>query len=436
MADLTKHESFPLDNKFPVGWDTSKGEGQKFPSVITVGELSHMLADHFGDRVRFNLVKSRPELDGVEVKGDHLQHLYVVLGELGWKVGKMAALDAWMALAHKHSYSPVVEYLDQLLSNEEVQPVDLDAVAYEYLGAEGQLDGAKVAAMLVGAVNRAYEPGCKFDGCLTLKGAQGIKKSTVFEKLASSAWFIDTHQDKQLDMRLAIHHCWIYEMQELETVTARQLEGKVKALLSSSMDTFKQPYGYGMGDHPRRSIFVASVNRDDFLKDSTGNRRFWVVDLPHRPDLGEQIDVERVARDRDRIWKAAVLAYKAGRKPILTQMEEVQNAADNQEFTQENWCVGALAQWLPELYHRLELGLRKHLPAGHFTIDEALAEVTSRGRTASQPQVADALKELGCIKHPQKMIRGVRLRLWEAPKPAPSEEEVDQIINETRRMWD
>ncbi|NBQ37703.1 MAG: hypothetical protein EBU42_09220, partial [Synechococcus sp.] len=85
-------------------------------------ELSHMLADHFGDRVRFNLVKSRPELDGVEVKGDHLQHLYVVLGELGWKVGKMAALDAWMALAHKRSYSPVVEYLDQLLSNEEVQP--------------------------------------------------------------------------------------------------------------------------------------------------------------------------------------------------------------------------------------------------------------------------------------------------------------------------
>jgi predicted P-loop ATPase len=154
-----------------------------------------------------------------------------------------------------------------------------------------------------------------------------------------------------------------------------------------------------------------------------------VVDLPHRPELGEQVDVERVARDRDRIWKAAVLAYKAGQKPMLTQMEEVQNAADNQEFTQENWCVGALAQWLRERDHLPGILDRSHLPERHFTIDEALQATMRTGRTASVPQVTDALKELGCIKHKhQKWCGGKKLRLWEAPKMEPlSKEEIEEI---------
>jgi predicted P-loop ATPase len=437
MAELTKRAFFPLDADFQDGWKY-KNDDERSPSVLSVGELSGLLTDHFGDRVKFNQLKSRPEVDGVEIKDDQLQHLYVVLGELGWSIGKMAARDAWMNLAHKHTYNPVVEYLDRLLSDENVQPVDLDAVAHEYLGATRPIDGAKVAAMLIGAVNRAYEPGCKFDGCLTLKGPQGIRKSTFFKELASQEWFVDTHQDKEVDTRQAIHSCWIYEMQELESVTAKQLEGRVKALLTSSVDTFRAPYGYGVNDHPRCSIFVASVNRDDFLKDSTGNRRFWVVDLPHRPDLGEQIDVERVARDRDRIWKAAALAYRAGRKPMLTLMEEVQNAADNQEFTQENWCVGALAQWLRERDQLPGILDRTYLPERHFTIDEALQAVNRTGRTASMPQVADALKELGCIKHKnQKRVGGQRLRLWEVPQPEPlSPEKLSQLWDKSAKIFD
>jgi predicted P-loop ATPase len=425
-----------LDDTFRIGF-AQRGEN-KLPTEISVGTLSFMLEEHFGDRIKYNLVKSRPELDGKEIKDEQLQHLYVVLSEFGWSISKTAARDAWMSLSFKNEYSPVVEYLEGLLADEEVVPVELDEVAREYLGAMGPIDGAKVAGMLIGAVQRAYEPGSKFDTCLTLKGEQGIGKSSFFKVLASADWFVDTMQEKELDLKMAIHKGWIYELQELESTTGKRAEGKVKGLLSSSVDTFKKPYGFGMDDHPRRSIFVASVNRDDFLKDSTGNRRFWVVDLPHRSELGERIDVERVERERDQIWKAAVLAYKAGKKPILTVMEEIQNAADNKAVTQENWCVGVLAQWLRMRDQLPGILDRTHLPEGHFTIDEAMEAVKQVGYATSPHQVSDALKELGCIKYKhQTTIKGQRYRLWKAPEVEPlGNEELEQAARKGANTWD
>jgi len=425
-----------LDDTFPIGF-AQKGDN-KVPAEISVGTLSFMLEEHFVDRIKYNLVKSRPELDGKEIKDEQLQHLYVVLSEFGWSVGKTAARDAWMSLAFKNEYNPVVEYLEGLVVDEAVVPVELDEIAREYLGATGPIDGAKVAGMLIGAVQRAYEPGSKFDTCLTLKGEQGVGKSSFFKALASPDWFVDTMQEKELDLRMVIHKCWIYELQELESTTGKRAEGKVKGLLTTSVDTFKKPYGFGMDDHPRRSIFVASVNRDDFLRDSTGNRRFWVVDLPHRSELGERVDVERVERERDRIWKAAVLAYKAGKKPILTVMEEIQNTADNKAVTQENWCVGVLDQWFKLQYTNPETRDRTHLPKGHFMIDEAMEAVRRGGHTATVQQVSDALKELGCFKYKhQTTIKGQRYRLWKAPEAEPlGNEELEQAARKGANTWD
>ena len=68
---------------------------------------------------------------------------------------------------------------------------------------------------------------------------------------------------------------------------------------------------------PRRSVLAASVNGDDFLRDTTGNRRFWVVDLPQKQHV-DVIDTDRIERDRDRIWKAAIAQYRAGMQPMLS----------------------------------------------------------------------------------------------------------------------
>ena len=90
--------------------------------------------------------------------------------------------------------------------------------------------------------------------------------------------------------------------------------------------TIPPPYATNIDDHPRQSIVVATVNDDQFLKDATGNRRFWVIDCPHNPKIGEVIDIDAVVQHRDAIWKAAVLAYRSGRLPLLSR--EQQNESD------------------------------------------------------------------------------------------------------------
>ena len=95
---------------------------------------------------------------------------------------------------------------------------------------------------------------------------------------------------------MAIQCCWIYEIAELDRVNPHgEKAAKLKALLSSSTDRFKRPYGKAIGNYKRPSILVSSCNQRNFLGDPTGNRRYWVIDLKDG-----QIDNNKVLRDRDR----------------------------------------------------------------------------------------------------------------------------------------
>ena len=410
-------ELLSIKDTIPQGWTGEPGREQA--SQLCVGKWSALIHKLYGQRIRFNLLHSRPEIDGQEVNENQLEYLYVVLGEQGWMISQSAARDAWMRQAYLNEYHPVVEYLEMLGECDEVEPVDLDLVAREYLGVENQLDAAKVAAMLVGAVQRALNPGCKFDNCLVLKGEQGIRKSSFFKALARPDWFIDTQHDKDLDLRLAVHQCWIYEFQELESLTTKKDASKVKGNLTTATDSFKRPYGRAVTNHLRRSIFVGTVNRDDFLRDSTGNRRFWIVELPHNANKGEYIDIDSVTRDRDRIWKAAYLAFKAGRMPILTHEQAMAVSRENENFSLENWCESALEKWLS---HRRQIGSPET-----FSLNDAME---GAGPKATTQVVCEALKALGCERLPRSRKTG-RVRLWQAPSVADlyKEETIVEIEN-------
>jgi predicted P-loop ATPase len=260
-----------------------------------------------------------------------------------------------------------------------------------------------LAATLIGAVNRVMVPGCKFDTCTVLHGAQGIYKSMFWKVLASPAWFCDTpNEDK--DLKLAIHRCWIYEIAELETKTGNKEAGAIKALLSSSVDLFRVPYGSSVEEHPRPSILVGSCNRDDFLRDTTGARRFWVITLPHDPNKSERIDVKKLEAARDSIWKSAVMAYRAGRTPVLSSDGQVDSNNRNVGYEPENIWLEPLRRWSIAA------------PAS-FSTAEALIESGLRQKdhlnSHDQRIAAEALRVLGFVrdKH-QTRSEGRRSRLW------------------------
>ena len=129
---------------------------------------------------------------------------------------------------------------------------------------------------LIAAVARVFNPACKFDYCLVIKGAQGIGKSTVFKKLGGE-WFndsINTFDTK--DAMQEIQGSWIVELGEMQA--ARKSENEmIKSFISRQNDNFRPPYGRTPIDHPRQCVFCGTTNEEEFLKDMTGGRRFLVL---------------------------------------------------------------------------------------------------------------------------------------------------------------
>ena len=395
-SDLT------IQSFLPQGW---KGKEESTRSDLKAGDLSLLLRQHLGSRLRWNLLQNRIELDGIHVSPAHVELLHVDLSEYGYNIGKEAAIDAFRRVALLNQFNPVEEYLKHISASSAITPIDLERVATEYLGSKDPLYDSMLAATLVGAVARTFEPGCKFDTCLVLKGGQGVGKSSTVKALASPDWLNDTTQPKEKETLQAIHGCWVMEFAELDSLTTKREAGAVKALLSSSVDKYQLPYGRAIEERPRRSIMIGTCNRDDFLKDDTGSRRFWVIDLHHDFASGTVIDVDRITTDRDRIWKAAVLAYRAGRQCWLSSDEQSESDRRNGSFEQEHPWESRIAQWL-----------NRNTPQG-FTTEECLidSEIKPCHDTIQVRDLQDAAKvltRLGYKRTPHQVRRYSNKRVW------------------------
>jgi predicted P-loop ATPase len=370
---------------------------------ISVGDLSALLQIKLKKRLRWNLLLNVIELDGVEMPGEAVELFYVLLSEIGYEVREKPARDALIRAARLNEYNPALEYFEAIFNMETIDPIDLDQVATDYLGTDDPLYDAMLAATLIGLVQRTFEPGSKFDNLCTLHGRQGIKKSSFWKAIASPAWFIDTAQPNRKECLQAIHSCLIFEMAELDSVTSAKATGEVKALLSSATDSYQLPYGKSVRKFPRRSIMVATGNKKGVLRDDE-HRRFWIIDLPHRLESGQEIDVDRVIADRDRIMRAAVLAYRAGRQPFLPREQQLESERRNRGFEVEHPFSDLLATWV--LDHS----------RGGFTTKQAIQDSGCRGQfdKIEQRDLQDAsriLRRLGYYRttHPERTFDNKRI---------------------------
>jgi predicted P-loop ATPase len=212
--------------------------------------------------------------------------------------------DSVVAVAKKSPVHPVRDYLDSITWDNTPR---LHAWLCVYLGATGRaayLD-AVGRRFLIQAVARIFEPGCQADHVLVLEGKQGIGKSRVARTLAvRSQWFTDSMPDlHSKDAALQLAGRWIIELAELAALRRSDLEG-MKAYLTRPVDVYRPPYARRAVAVPRQSVFVASTNEPAYLRDATGNRRFWPVRCG-------QIDLQALARDRDQLYAEAVAAYRS-----------------------------------------------------------------------------------------------------------------------------
>ena len=231
-----------------------------------------------GDRLRFNTLKKRVEIDGKEVDvGTARTWLNI---NYGFKAKtKVEFAEILVQAAKLNSYSPVVEYLDTVCAKHGSDTLILEGMAERYLGQSDPIYNTMLKQTLIAAVARGYKHGCKADTALILQGKQGVGKSTFFKVLAGGdEYFTDSFgNSSDKDERLKIHEVWFCEWAELETVFRRKDVAATKAFLSSSVDLVRPPYGRTTQKMERCSIFVGTTNQGEFLSDSTGNRRFWII---------------------------------------------------------------------------------------------------------------------------------------------------------------
>ncbi|NBQ51429.1 MAG: hypothetical protein EBU35_12500, partial [Marivivens sp.] len=174
---------------------------------------------------------------------------------------------------------------------------------------------------LIGAVARAFNPGCKHDTACVLMGDQGAYKSSFWQCLGGQ-FFSDALGDiSTKDDIMVLHRSWIMEWAELDHITNRKHAGQVKAFLSQGVDLLRVPYGKAVESFPRRGIIVGTTNKTaGFLVDETGNRRFWVI--PTTKTQTNQINTAALLLERDAIWSAAVNAYQNNESNRLPQTFE------------------------------------------------------------------------------------------------------------------
>lgn len=201
--------------------------------------------------------------------------------------------------ARVNSYNPVIEYLDDLATDEPPDCTVLDTLATKWFGAEFNVENVFLKRWLIAAVRRAYDPGCKVDTTLVLQGSQGIGKSDFVTALFGE-WYRDQMPDlsNNRDASHALEGFWAVEFGELDKML-RVDARTVKDFLTRRIDNYR---AFGTGEkiaRKRSTVFIGTTNEDDFLRDSTGERRFLPIAVK-RVVPGAQVRAMR-----DDVWRAA-----------------------------------------------------------------------------------------------------------------------------------
>jgi predicted P-loop ATPase len=281
-----------------------------------------------------------------------------------WAPGKFK--DALLTAASERAYHPIKEYFNSLPVWDGTERVD--RLLIDYLGAEDNIYTREVMRKtLVAAVARIYEPGTKFDYVLILNGEQGIGKSTFFAKLAKH-WFSDSLTVSDMRDKAAaekLQGYWILELGELAGLRKMDVE-TVKSFITRTDDKFRQSYGVHVENHPRQCIIVGTTNSEKgFLRDVTGNRRFWPVQV-----IGGKKSIwnELTDGEVDQIWAEAIEKYKAGEELLLKGEAAVIAYQHQQEAMEEDDREGLVREYLdtllPENWDEMDIFQRRNFLAG------------------------------------------------------------------------
>ena len=299
-------------------------------------------------------------LDGMEIKGDvpwkHPSKFWrdaddaQLISYVDENYGTFSQRNYDIAVAKvtdDRSYHPIREFLQALPEWDKVERVD--TLLIDYLGAaDNKYVRAVTRKTLCAAACRVLNPGCKFDTMLVLNGSQGIGKSTLIAKLGGE-WFSDSlslNDTKDKTAAEKLQGYWILEIGELAGLRKAEVE-TLRSFLSRQNDIYRASFGKRTTPHPRQCVFFGTTNAESgYLRDTTGNRRFWPVKTPGG---GSKRSWDVTQEDVLQIWAEVMHYVKAGEKLYLDPEVEALAKAEQREAMESDEREGLVREYLEAL---------------------------------------------------------------------------------------
>ncbi len=267
--------------------------------------------------------------------------------------------DGLLIVEEKNKFHPIRDYFNSLVWDGVKR---VDNLFIDYLGASDTKYNRMVTRKaLVAGVARIFNPGVKFDYMLVLVGKQGVGKSHILSLLGQN-WYSDsfnTVQGKEAYEQL--QDAWIIEMAELTAAKKAETEA-VKHFISKREDIYRVAYGKRVTKFPRQCVFFGTTNEMDFLKDKTGNRRFWPV-MVEKHRIKKNLWREDIKAEIHQIWAEAVELWKMGEELFLELELEEQAVKIQEKHTERSSMEGLIHEYLemslPENWEDLDVAARR-----------------------------------------------------------------------------
>ena len=319
------------------------------------------------------------QLDGMEIKGEvpwtHPSKFWrdaddaQLISYIDRNYGAFSARNyeiAVVKVADDRSYHPIREYIESLPAWDDTPRVD--TLLIDYLGADdNEYVRAVTRKTLCAAIARILNPGCKFDTMLVLNGPQGVGKSTLISKLAGE-WFSDSlnlsdTKDKTAAEKLQGY--WILEIGELAGLRKAEVE-TLRSFISRQNDIYRASFGKRATPHLRQCVFFGTTNAESgYLRDTTGNRRFWPVKTPGN---GKKRSWQLSTFEVQQIWAETLAYVKNGEKLYLDSTLEQLAKSEQREALESDEREGLVREYidtlLPEEWDQMDLFERKNFLNG------------------------------------------------------------------------
>lgn len=415
----------PAEPKVKVGAGfANDGERQKLTRTAIAAMLYNWPA--WDGVLWYDVLKRRPfavdppvegkmTLENGQLSKGDLAQICLWFDAMGFLVSKESVEEGLWTVVRKpdRQRNAIAEYLDSLPPVNEVK--HLNTLATDVLGASDPFANTLVLKTLVAAARRARNPGHRHRAMLVLKGPQYCGK-TAFVKILAGPFYHSTGNGNiaDRDTLLEMQGHMFVEVEELSALN-RADENALKTAISREVDVITKKYEPDGQNYPRSFVLIGTTNKDEFLTDSTGNTRYWVVEVG-------QVDLARLIELRDVLWAEADFLART----TTSDSNELKDEEDCRVLDETNAVYLNVHPWVNEV--RKYLAGKEEVRTTEEVLSHILKGDTTRADKRAKNDVADVMRSLGCENTRRwDNTERKRVRYWTIP-PSVSGKEPGKVL--------